>query len=70
MAFFNCKMHSAAHTQVQRALHSLLLDDESGAAFYLKQALRSLEESSAQKRRGSFVNARTFSNLSDEDVIF
>jgi hypothetical protein len=55
-------MHSAAHTQVQRALHSLLLDDESGAAFYLKQALRSLEESSAQKRRGieRFIKTGTF----------
>jgi hypothetical protein len=34
--------HSSAQTHVQRALHSLLLDDEQSAAVYLVRALSSL----------------------------
>jgi hypothetical protein len=41
----------AAHTNVQRALHALILDDNVGAAGYLRRALCCLEEDGGVGKR-------------------
>jgi hypothetical protein len=43
---------AAAHTNVQRALHALILDDNISAAGYLRRALYFLEEGSRNGEEG------------------
>ena len=48
----------AAHVHVQRALHSLLLEDEQSAAVYLQRALSSLRiQQTSTINRGSLYRA-------------